>query len=263
VWFLLHGTGGNGKGVLTRTLHYIVGDYGFTLPFSTFESRPNGIPNDLAALAGRRFVTASETNDGARLNEARVKSLTGEDDITARFLHGEFFTFRPVSKLWLSVNHRPVVRDLSAGFWRRLREIPFDRTFALDATLEPTLLAEAPGILAWAVRGCLRWQANGLGDLPDAVADAIADYRTESDVLAEFLTARCVRMDGVTAKASALFAEYTKWADQTNVSRDDRLHSQTAFGRALSERGFTKTRTSQGWHYHGIGLPSRPEAVAQ
>lgn len=261
VWFLLHGTGANGKGTFTRIVARVFGDYAFNLPFSTFESRPSGIPNDLAALVGRRFVTASETNDGTRMNEARIKSLTGEDDVTARFLHGEFFSFRPVSKLWLSVNHRPVVRDLSVGFWRRLREIPFDRSFDIDRTLEPTLAAEASGVLAWAVRGCLRWQAEGLGDLPAAIADAIADYRVESDILAEFLAARCVCLDGVSARASHLFDAYANWADHANVPRDERL-SQTAFGKALRDRGFTKTRTSNGAIYHRIGLKAATENAA-
>jgi putative DNA primase/helicase len=260
VWFLLHGTGANGKGTLTRLFAHVLGDYAFNLPFQTFESRASGIPNDLAALVGRRFVTASETNDGTRLNEARLKSLTGEDDITARFLHGEFFSFRPVSKLFLSVNHRPVVRDLSAGFWRRLRELPFERAFTLDQTLGPALLAEAPGVLAWAVRGCLRWQAEGLGNLPVKVADAIADYRHESDVLADFIAARCVTLAGVSGRASHLFDQYVRWAEQANVARDERL-SQTAFGRALTERGFKKNHTNQGASYHGIALRAA-EAVA-
>ncbi len=261
VWFLMHGTGANGKGTLTRVLVRVFGDYAYNLPFSTFEARPSGIPNDLAALAGRRFVTAGETNDGTRLNEARIKSLTGEDDVTARFLHGEFFSFRPVSKLWLSVNHRPVVRDLSPGFWRRLRELPFDRSFGIDRTLDPELEAEAPGVLAWAVRGCLRWQAEGLGNLPEAVANAVADYRAESDILADFLAARCVCMAGVAARASHLFDGYVRWTERANVPRDERL-SQTAFGRALTERGYEKTKGAHGTTYHGIGLKPDTEAAA-
>jgi putative DNA primase/helicase len=117
--FLGYGAGANGKGTFTKTLMGMLGEYAYNMPFSTIELHARAaIPNDLAALVGRRFVVASETNDGSRLNEARVKALTGCDPITARFLHSEFFTFEPCAKFWLSVNHKPVVRDDSYGFWR-------------------------------------------------------------------------------------------------------------------------------------------------
>jgi integrase len=115
------------------------------MPFSTVELQQRAaIPNDLAALDGRRYVTASETNDGTRLNESRIKALTGCDPITARFLHGEFFTFRPQAKFWLAVNHKPIVRDDSYGFWRRIRLIPFTETFPVTPGLAVALRAEFP-----------------------------------------------------------------------------------------------------------------------
>lgn len=261
IFFLLHGHGANGKGALTRALSHALGDYGFNLPFSTFEARPSGIPNDLAALVARRFVTASEANDGTRLNEARIKSLTGEDTITARFLHGEFFQFRPVGKLWLQVNHRPVVKDQSHGFWRRVRLIPFDRTFPIDKTLDPALHAEAAGVLAWAVRGCLRWQVEGLGDLPAAVRDAGAAYQVESDPLAGFLTEHTSRIDGTSAAAKALYERYCTWADRDNVPKSARL-TATAFGLALGERGLAKKHTARGAQYLGIALKSAATEAA-
>lgn len=165
--FLLYGTGADGKGTFTNQLKRVLGDYGWNMPFATIEAKDRAaIPNDLAALAGRRFVVASETNDGTRLNEGRIKALTGSDPITARFLHGEFFEFEPVAKFWLSVNHKPVVRDESHGFWRRIRLIPFMKTFPINPTLGDRLHTKAPGILAWAVRGCLHWQREGPGGAP-------------------------------------------------------------------------------------------------
>jgi putative DNA primase/helicase len=151
--FLCHGTGANGKSVFLAILKRLAGRYAFNAPFSSFERQhQSSIPNDLAALVGRRLVTSSETNEGTRLNEARMKALTGCDPITARFLHAEFFTFTPVAKYWLAVNHKPVVGDDSVGFWRRVRLIPFTRQFrgaAADKTLQGALEAELPGILAW------------------------------------------------------------------------------------------------------------------
>jgi len=261
IFFVLYGRGANGKGTLTRILDYALGDYSFNLPFSSLEAHPGPIPNDLAALVNRRFVTASETNAGTRLNEARIKALTGEDLISARFLYAEFFSFRPVCKLWLSVNHKPVVSDLTHGFWRRLRLIPFECTFPIDKGLDAALRAEAAGVLAWAVRGCLRWQAEGLGDGPAAVRDAGTEYQVESDPLAEFLADHTTRIEGGTARASALFDRYKDWAERNNVPTPARL-SNTAFGRALTERGFAKTHTSAGRVYHGLALKSAATEAA-
>jgi hypothetical protein len=120
--FLCFGSGCNGKGTLNRVQRDILGDYAANTAFSTLEmSSRNGIPNDLAALYGKRLVTASELNEAVRLNEARMKMLAGQDPVTARFLHGEFFTFVPNAKFWLAVNHKPMVNDDSTGFWRKIR----------------------------------------------------------------------------------------------------------------------------------------------
>lgn len=235
--FLLHGTGANGKGTFTNTLKYMLGDYGWNMPFSTIEIRDRAsIPNDLAALAGRRFVSASETNDGTRLNEARVKALTGCDPITARFLHGEFFTFEPVAKFWLSVNHRPVVRDDSFGFWRRLRLVPFTQTFTVNPTLADDLRAEAAGILAWAVRGCLEWQRHGLQP-PAVVAEATAQYERDSDPLADFINETIEHVPDSEVAASELYEHWVRWAKARGMTERDReWMTATMFGRRFGER---------------------------
>ena len=115
--FLCFGSGCNGKGTFNRVQRDILGDYAANTAFSTLEmSSRNSIPNDLAALYGKRLVTASELNEAVRLNEARMKMLAGQDPVTARFLHGEYFTFVPNAKFWLAVNHKPMVNDDSTGF---------------------------------------------------------------------------------------------------------------------------------------------------
>jgi putative DNA primase/helicase len=249
--FLGYGTGANGKGTFTNTLAETLGDYAYAMPFSTVElHQRTAIPNDLAALVGRRLVVASETTDGARLNEPRLKALTGCDPITARFLHSEFFTFRPVAKFWLSVNHRPIVRDDSHGFWRRMRLIPFTQTFPVNPTLADELRAEAPGILAWAVRGCLAWQREGLNP-PAAVLDATRDYERDSDPVAEFLDEACEREPNAQAGASELYEHYKRWADRHSLSDRERLTS-TMFGRKMTER-FVKVRDrTAGVIYRGV-----------
>ena len=144
-----YGGGANGKGTLMNTLAWLLGDYANDLPFSALELHErSGIPNDIAKIVGKRFVTSSESGETRRLNEARVKALTGRDPITARFLHQEFFTFQPVAKFWLATNHKPVVRDTSVGFWRRIRLIPFTQSFAKkpDLGLKDRLREEASSV---------------------------------------------------------------------------------------------------------------------
>jgi putative DNA primase/helicase len=249
---LLYGTGGNGKGTFTNQLWRVLGDYSWNMPFATIEARDRAaIPNDLAALVGRRFVVASETNDGTRLNESRIKALTGADPITARFLHGEFFEFEPVAKFWLSVNHKPVVRDESHGFWRRIRLIPFTKTFPIDQTLADRLNAEASGILAWAVRGCLRWRCEGL-DAPRVVIEATAEYEEDSDPLCEFLHEAC-RLDAdAKAAGGELYFHYKQWAERRGMTDRERL-SSTMFGRKMGER-FRKAKIAGKAEYSGVSI---------
>lgn len=255
--FLCYGTGANGKSVFLRVLRMLAGLHAFNAPFSLFEMHSrSAIPNDLAALVNRRLVTSSETNEGTRLNEARVKALTGCDPITARFMRAEFFTFEPVAKYWLAVNHKPSVADDSHGFWRRVRLIPFTRRFsgpAADQSLTDTLQTELPGILAWAVRGALAWQERGL-PAPAAVHAATETYRLESDPLAAFIDGRCVVAEGVSVASSQAFKAYLAWGGEQGM-RERELLTSTLFGKRMSER-FEKKHASSGNRYLGVGLLS-------
>ena len=253
VAFVDVGPGANGKTTFLSTLSTILGDYAYTMPFATVErQRAGGIPNDVAALAGKRFVTASEVNEGARWNEARLKALTGCDQIPARFLHAEFFTFRPVAKFWFAVNTKPQAHDHSHGFWRRLRLIPFPCTFPIDKKLSAALMAEAAGILAWAVRGCLRWQLDGL-QAPAIVTTTTDEYREDSDPLSEFLRAACVIGDTVAdseMSASDLYKHYRDWAQRNSLSEREML-TATSFG-TLIKNHLAWRRGRAGLIYTGV-----------
>lgn len=251
--FICWGSGWNGK----TTFQRVMGDYGANTPFSTLEmSARSQISNDLAALNGRRLVIASELNEAVRLNEARLKMLAGEDPVTARFLYGELFTFIPVAKFWLSVNHKPIVNDDSTGFWRKVHLIPFTQSFEgrADKNLKETLRAEYPGILAWMVQGCLAWQSSGLSK-PAAVSNATAAYRTESDPTATFLRERCVINAACRIKASEFYRAYQDWADDSGLKDRERL-SNAKFGRLMTAR-FEKKEESGGNVYSGVGLGVR------
>jgi len=253
--FLCHGKGANGKSTMLSTLRAVLGDYAANTPFSTFElGDRSGNTNDLAALAGTRLVSAAETSEARRLNEARVKAVTGGDPVTARFLYTEFFTYVPTYKIWLSMNALPTVAGVDEGIWRRLRLIPFNVSFKgrEDRTLEATLRAEAPGILAWAVDGCLQWQAMGDLGAPSAVLDATEAYRTESDVIGRFLEDRTHEdadpRHGV--RASDLYSAYSRWC----LVMGEKAETASTFGRRLVDLGFEKKRAGAGMFYYGLAL---------
>ncbi len=259
VLWLLHGAGSNGKTLLLEVVADVLGDYAYAAPFSTFVHQPNpgGVPNDLAALEGRRFVICTEATDGVRLNEPRLKAFSGGDTMSARFMRAEFFTLRPVGKVWLAFNRKPVVRDDSHGFWRRVRMVPFRRTFPPDGGLRGALLAERAGILRWLVEGCLAWQRDGLG-LPDAVRDATDTYQAESDPIREFVDTVCDTSDPLAETAAAdLFTAYLEWADVVKLSERERL-TRHMFGRLAGDR-FRRRRTTRGRSYVALRVRPRHE----
>lgn len=253
--FLCHGTGQNGKGVLLETLCNILGDYAGNLPFTALESKDRSAGGfDLADLPGQRLAISSETNRGVSINEARVKALTGQDRITAARKYGHPFTFQPVAKFWLAVNDLPRVRDDSHGFWRRIRLVPFTVTFDGDRTdqrLKEKLMAEAEGILAWAVAGAETWYKVGLQP-PAEVTRATDDYRQESDPLADFVETKCTLGEGFETLSSELYRAYTSWAEENNL-RHQETFSHVAFGKRMRNR-YATHRTVRGTNYEGIGL---------
>ena len=186
------------------------------------------------------------------LDETRVKELTGGDTISARFLYGEFFDFLPVCKLFVATNHKPVIRGSDHAIWRRIRLVPFEVTFPnekQDKRLAEKLKTELPGILRWAVEGCLAWQREGL-EPPKEVVQATDTYREEMDTLAAFLR-DCTETDatgGVSAKE--LYRAYCAWCEQNG----ERPGTQTALGIRLNEKGFDRTHKASGNWWIGIGL---------
>ena len=260
--FLCFGTGANGKSTLLRLLHHVMGEYGYNLPFSAFELKArSSIPNDMAKLLGKRFVTASETQEGVKLNEQRVKAVTGEDRLTARFLFKEFFEFDPTHKIWLAFNHKPLIGDDSYSMWRRIRLIPFERQFAdgqKDEHLFEKLKAETAGVLAWAVRGCLEWQEKGLG-MPPAVATATQDYREESDHVGEFIDQCCSLNQQGSVSAAELWKCYEEWAKQSGETP----LARNVLSQRLQARGLKKVRPGHDKVWRWLGICCTTDAGTQ
>lgn len=188
----LHGPGGNGKGVFLNVLRSLLGDYAATAPNAFLMAGAQRHETEIARLHGLRLVIASEVNQEAKFDEAKVKELTGGDGLTARFMRQDHFTFEPTHKLFLMGNHQPRVSAGGKSFWRRLRLMPFTRTPSeVIEDLDLMLIAEeGPGILAWIVAGAAEVFRDGLQD-PASVTAATAQYAEEEDALARFLTEAC------------------------------------------------------------------------
>jgi len=256
ILLICFGIGGNGKSIFRETSTDLLGDYALSAPISTFmEKRGDSIPNDLARLKGVRFVAASESEQGQRLAPATIKAVTGGDTVSARFLHAEWFDFRPVFTPWLCTNHKPNIPDGGdKALWDRIRLIPFEVEISeeeriANATFLAMLREEWPGILQWMIRGCLEYQAEGLRP-PNEVMAATKVYRDEQDTLSDFLEQCCVLETLREVGKTDLYNAYKRWAED----QGDRPMSGNAFGRRMANRGVDSSRQATRRFWIGIGL---------
>lgn len=261
VLLIPHGVGSNGKSVFLNILQKLLGSLAWqAAPDLLMADKQRRHPTEQADLFGKRAIICQETGEGRRFNETLVKQLTGGDTITARRMHEDFWQFKPTHKLWLSTNHRPEIKGTDYAIWRRIRLIPFNVKFTDDGEprknpdMERQLTAELPGILAWAVAGCLDWQRNGLQQ-PQAVRDATNAYQSEMDVLAVWLNDCCIVLRSATVKAADLYRSYVEWCEQSG----ERSEAQKKWGMRLTERGFAREARRNGIFYVGIGLRSPQE----
>lgn len=251
--FMLYGCGANGKTTFLEAISDVLAGYAQRTPTDTLLAKDtSGISNDIARLKGARFVVASEVEEGKRMAESLVKQMTGGEKMTARFMRAEYFEFTPHFKLWVGTNHKPVIRGTDQAIWRRIKLIPFNVTIPpeeRDKNLLNKLRREMPGILNWAVMGCMDWQKNGLGE-PEEVIKATNDYRSEMDVLTRFITDCCTTNTQRSIKSSVLYKKYAEWSRDNN----EFTLSQTKFSTRMQEKGFSKIRTSRGMVWEGIAI---------
>jgi putative DNA primase/helicase len=251
--FFGYGTGANGKSVLLSTVAGILGEYHKTAPIETFTaSNGDRHPTDLASLRGARLVTATETEEGRRWAESRIKQLTGGDTVAARFMRQDFFEYRPAFKLIIAGNHKPALRSVDEAIRRRFHMIPFAVTIPpeeRDANLGEKLKDEWAGILAWLVEGCLEWQAEGLKP-PKAVREATEAYLSAEDSLAAWLEERCERNAAEWTASASLFASWSAWANAAG----ENAGNNKRFAQALESRGFVSNRKMHGRGFEGLKL---------
>ena len=236
----LYGSGGNGKGVFLNTIVRALGSYASVAAMDTFTaSRNDKHPTDLAALAGSRLVTAQETQEGRSWDEAKVKSISGGDPVSARFMRQDFFTYIPQFKLLFAGNHKPRLHNVDAAMKRRFHLVPFTaRPKVVNRNLSDDLVAELPGVLQWAVEGCLMWQAEGLNP-PASVRAATEDYFLDEDAQGRWMLERADPSPEVTA-AKDLYADWCAWCSENG----EEPGSLRTFNSQLRGRGIAEGRTA-------------------
>jgi P4 family phage/plasmid primase-like protien len=262
----LYGGGRNGKTTYVSTLQAMLGDYAAAAPSGLLlGERDEADPRSgVAQLHGRRFVAVTESSQGRRLNEELVKKLTGADRRRASYLYRDSFEYAPTDKIWLQGNHKPEIRGTDPAIWARILLVPFLVSFEgrEDRDLAEKLAAELPGILSWALAGCLEWQRDGLRP-PVTVREATRGYRREMDRLLAFLETRCQFEEGAFTPTPTLKGAYAAWALE---AEEDALPWNAIIPR-LRERGCTPARrtvegtVTRGWE--GIRLKTPKELTAE
>jgi putative DNA primase/helicase len=248
--FFLWGDGRNGKGTYIETLGGAMGDYSQTVAMTTLmQTRHQEHPTELAKICGARLAMASETGQGARWNDERLKALTGGDRLTGRYMRADYFDFLPSHKLVVSANRKPLLGRVDTAIAARMELIPFTVTFLeeeADRTLKERLRAEYPGILAWAIEGCLDWQKNGIATPADVKA-ATAEYLREMDDVQIFID-DCLELDPAALTSSTrLYAAWQRWSERSGTYTG----SRKAFTQEMKKRFEWKEVDHQA-HFIGV-----------
>lgn len=257
--FFLLGDGDNGKTTFVEIIRWVLGEFAGQIPIESVLRKNNeGIPIDLAQLQGLRFVTSSEIPERRSLDEAKVKYMTGMGKMQGRFLFKNLFEFQPAYKLFLDTNRAPNIAADEKAVWNRIRVIPFTATFSdaqKDKDLPEKLKGEAEGILAWAVQGCLDWQAHGLQE-PACVQQASIEYRSEMDTVTRFVSECCEIGPEYSVQTGNLYSAYVGWCRGEGESPV----SKVPFGKLLGQRsGLSdkKVAGQRGW----IGIKLKPHSM--
>jgi putative DNA primase/helicase len=249
----LYGLGANGKSTFVNALTKCLGDYHITTAIETFTASDiDRHPTELAILRGARLVTATETEEGRRWAESRIKQLTGGERVSARFMRQDPFEYEPQFKLIIAGNHRPGLRSVDEAIRRRLNLVPFTATIPpseRDPELPDKLRAELPGILAWMIEGCLEWQREGLA-APQAVTAATSEYMEAEDTVGIWIDENCYRDPHARMTSAKLYADHINWAQASG----ERIISKKQFGQRLQARGFAPWRDKTGRGFFGLAL---------
>lgn len=260
----VYGPGGSGKSTAINTIADVAGDYSINVPTSTLTAaKYDAHPEELARLDGARLAWASETEKGRAWAENRIKSLTGGDTITARFMRQDSFSFVPKMKLTIIGNNRPSLTDVDAAIRRRFIVLPFDHPpTTKDTELPAKLKAEWPGILSWLILGALDWHQNGL-IRPAVVEDATNEYFDEQDTFGQWLDECCEVGESHHGYIATTDSLYTSWQQFAFANGADPGTKRRTFPETMQQRGFVAVKNRggiRGRGFAGIRLAQDPEA---
>lgn len=252
--FFFYGTGGNGKGTFLNPIMKILNDYYVNAGADVFtDSKHERHPTELAALMGARLVVAQETDEGRKWNEARIKSLTGGDPVTARYMRQDFFTFTPKFSLIIAGNHKPSIRTVDEAMRRRLHLVPFDVTIPKDKRdpdLPEKLNDELSGIMQWMIAGVAEYNRQGLNP-PKSVLDATETYFEDENTVQQWISDCCEIGPDFWEPSTLLFNSWKAYADAANLSPG----TDKEFKAKLESSEFRYVRTgTRGRHYQNIRL---------
>jgi putative DNA primase/helicase len=253
--FFLYGQGGNGKGIFLNTIQAVMGDYAKVASMETFtDSKFERHSTDLAMLQGARMVFAQETESGRAWAESRIKSLTGGDPITARYMRQDFFTYIPKLKLLISGNHMPKLKNADEAMRRRLYLLPFTCTFKgkdRDPHLADKLVSEYGGILQWIIDGAIAYQQEGLSP-PWVVRETTDAYFESEDFFKHWLAECCERAPDAFENPTKLFESFKTYTEDMN----EYTGTEREFRQRLEKAGFKygNSRGKGGRYWKGVKL---------
>lgn len=238
----------NGKSTITEILLYLLGDYATTISPESLAIKANKDSRtaspDIAKLAGTRLVVASEPPRRMLFDSSLVKTLTGRDTVSARFLHENEFQFKPKFKLILNSNYLPVISDKTVFSSNRVKVVPFERHFTekeQNKHLKEQLQQEIDGILNWCIKGLQLYRKEGL-EPPVAVQNATHEYSEDSDKTGKFISECLVRSEHNLA-AKDVYEKYSQWCNDCGLGIDGR----TSFYEELKTKNLlSKTGTVAG-----------------
>lgn len=258
-FLILEGPGANGKSTLLEVIAGVLGEYGVPIPFATFkdpkwDQSGNAHQADMVQMIGARFIRSVEVKERARLNIERLKSLTGNDEMSARPPHArDYIRFKPIGKIWLAVNHLPKIYDTTNSCWRRLLRVPFSYVVPQEKRIKDfskkLLREEGPGILNWMLDGCYVWQAEGLEPIPPIVTDATTEYQAESTPVKRFVSEKCEIGKFQVAFGDLYTSFFSWWKDEMGEVNPI---SKIEMGKELKRIGFDMRIIKNVKHYIGL-----------
>ncbi len=259
-FLFLYGSGSNGKSVLTELLYNIFGDYGMKISNQAITYSRRGSERDrqeqiYSGLKGIRLTFATETGQNMKLDESAVKDMTGGESITARELYASYENYKPIFKFLMSGNYKPEITGTDLGIWRRIRLVSFNKTFKgdeIDPQLLDKLLNERDGIFLWILKGYHIWSRDGLGELPESIQEDIEDYRSDMDILGQYIDERLVQEKTAITETETIYKDYRDWMEAGGYSKNVTKRKLTS---ELMKRGFERDNSNiHKPKFIGIGL---------